>query len=144
MKTPWTSVLMSIPYPFSRPLFSIPHLFVYSCSFCSVLSPSSFWTLVIYFSSQYHIWAIISLIISWTCLPWVIKLDSFNPYLHTAPWHSLNDTRNCICTAICSLYSIYNAGLNLPRFYWSRETGWYQYRHDKLCRLSHSYPCDIY
>ena len=114
----------------STAFFHLLHLFVYSCSFCSFLSPSSFQTLVIYFTSQYHIWAIISLIISWTCLLWVIKLGSFNSYLHTASWHTQNYTRNCISTAICSLYSIYNAWLNLPRFYCSRETGRYQYRHD--------------
>ena len=35
--------------------------------FLFFLSPASFWSLVIYLSSQYHIWAIIGVILSCTC-----------------------------------------------------------------------------
>lgn len=69
MKSPWTSKVMSI-------IHSLNHFFFHSfLSFCFFffhvflffLSPASFWSLVIYLSSQYHIWAIISVILSCTC-----------------------------------------------------------------------------
>ena len=103
-----TLFILLTTFFFHSPLsfcFSFFHVFSFLSISCIILKPSH----IPFFSVSHlgHYWCHTLLYL----LLCVIKLGFFNSYLH----QQQNCTRNCIRTAISSLYSIYNALLNLPR-----------------------------
>lgn len=132
-----TLFILLTTFFFHSPLsfcFSFFHVFSFLSISCIILKPSH----IPFFSVSHlgHYWCHTLLYL----LLWVIKLGFFNSYLH----QQQNCTRNCIRTAISSLYSIYNALLNLPRLLlWQRNWSITTQSQLTFCRFSHSYSCDI-